>query len=220
MHTEYVSVREGILSLLAEGPSYGFALKTHFETATGGTWPLNVGQVYTTLDRLERDGLVVMEETDDQKLYRLTDAGHDELEDWWEAVPNDGPPPRDELLIKLLLALPHGKEHALAVLSRQRSALAQILHARRQAAITTGANHSGELGQSPATFAAALLDDAVLMRTEADLRWLDRCEARIAADLNDLTTTGGPEGGADPGHRADTNPPRPNRLGLMRRNRR
>ncbi|QGG93750.1 PadR family transcriptional regulator [Actinomarinicola tropica] len=198
-----MSVREGLLSLLEEGPSYGFQLKTRFEAATGGTWPLNVGQVYTTLDRLERDGLVTMDESDGQKLYRLTDAGRDELQTWWEEVPGDDPPPRDVLLIKLLLALPFGRDHALDVLSRQRTALVQVLQARRRAA--------AESASDPAhAFAAGLVADAVMMRTEADLRWLDRCEARIAAataaELLGTPPDAGP--GTDPHPSADPSAPR------------
>ena len=188
-----MSVREGLLSLLSDGPSYGFQLKTRFEAATGGTWPLNVGQVYTTLDRLERDGLVTVEESDGQKLYQLTSAGNAELDGWWEAVPGDDPPPRDDMLIKLLMALPFGRDHALDVLSRQRSALVQLLQVRRRAA--------GAVPDDASAFAAGLVTDAVLMRTEADLRWLDRCEARIAAaTAAELLGTGDPSG-------SDTDPP-------------
>ncbi|MGY6502568.1 MAG: PadR family transcriptional regulator [Acidimicrobiales bacterium] len=176
-----MSVRNGLLSLLGEGPTYGFQLKTQFEETTGGVWSLNVGQVYTTLDRLERDGLVTVREDDGQKIYRLTDAGEDELGAWWEAVPGDEPPPRDELLLKLLLALPHGRDHALDVLSRQRAALLELL-ARRSRPVDRSSSTAPVSG-----LAADLVADAVLMRAEADLRWLDRCESRIlAADVTDL----------------------------------
>jgi DNA-binding PadR family transcriptional regulator len=175
MHTAYVSVRDGLLSLLGEGPRYGFQLKTTFEETTGGVWSLNVGQVYTTLDRLERDGFVAHDAHDGQKIYRLTEAGRDELGAWWDATPGDEPPPRDELLLKILLALPHGHGHALAVLSDQRAALSDLLGRRPR---------PGGRSSRPAAIsglAADLVADAVLMRAEADLRWLDRCEARILA---------------------------------------
>lgn len=174
-----MSVRDGLMALLAEEATYGFQLKTRFEEATGGVWNLNIGQVYTTLERLERDGLVEVTELDDQKHYQLTDAGHDEVEAWWAAVPTDEPPPREELLFKVLLALDGGRDHALDVVSHQRTAIAHLL-ARRQRAI---ADHRRANGSAPpiATLAGELAADAVVMRTEADLRWLDRCEARILA---------------------------------------
>ena len=87
-----MAVREGLLALLREGPRYGYQLKTEFEAATGGVWTINVGQVYTTLERLDRDGLVMLDERDDQKLYSITLAGVDELGAWWEAVPTEDPP--------------------------------------------------------------------------------------------------------------------------------
>ena len=70
-----MAVREGLLALLNEGPRHGYQLKTEFEAATGGVWPLNVGQVYTTLDRLERDGLVGIAESGGQKVYSITSDG-------------------------------------------------------------------------------------------------------------------------------------------------
>src|SRR5688572_32576416 len=101
-----MAVREGLLVLLSDGPRHGYGLKSAFEQATGGVWPLNVGQVYTTLERLERDGLVEPAGSDDgQRSWRLTDDGRDELGEWWWAVPGEEPPPRDELVLKVLLAV-------------------------------------------------------------------------------------------------------------------
>ena len=72
-----MSVRQGLMALLAQEPMYGARLRAEFEARTGGTWPLNVGQVYTTLSRLERDGLVVASGGDDEGRieYSLTDSG-------------------------------------------------------------------------------------------------------------------------------------------------
>ena len=175
--TEYVywvimAVREGLLALLRDGPRLGYQLKVEFEHATGGVWPLNVGQVYTTLDRLERDGMVEVDEREGQKSYRLTVAGLDALGAWWEAIPLDDPPPRDELMLKILMAIDIGPEHALAVITRQRSALLALLQLRRRDRRT-----GPPIGEA---LAAALVDDALVVRAEADLRWLDLCEARIA----------------------------------------
>ena len=81
-----MAVREGLLALLNEGPSHGYQLKTAFEAATGGTWPLNVGQVYTTLDRLARDGFVDADDRDGQKRYAITAAGARSSASWWTTV--------------------------------------------------------------------------------------------------------------------------------------
>ncbi len=168
-----MAVREGLLALLVDGPRHGYQLKTEFESATGSVWPLNVGQVYTTLDRLERDGLVHVEAQDETKTYRLTAEGREALGDWWSAVPADEPPPRDELMLKVLMSIEVGHDHAVDVITRQRTALVSLLQRRR---------HDSRVADERPTVAAALVDDALVMRAEADLRWLDRCEARITKD--------------------------------------
>src|SRR5258706_12257861 len=101
-----MSVRHALLALLSEGPKYGLQLRQEFEARTGEVWPLNVGQVYTTLQRLERDGLV---ESDDatgdgpQKRYRITPSGEAELANWLRTPPDTSPPPPAELGIKILI---------------------------------------------------------------------------------------------------------------------
>ena len=177
-----MAVREGLLALLREGPRYGYQLKTEFEAATGGVWTINVGQVYTTLERLGRDGLVTLDERDDQKLYSITLAGVDELGAWWEAVPTEDPPPRDELMLKMLMAIELGPDHGLDVITKHRTALTSLLQRRRRAA--TGAASAASNGNGNGAgegLAAALVADALIVRAEADLRWLDLCEARLLA---------------------------------------
>src|ERR1700746_4047908 len=104
-----MSVRHALLALLSEGPKYGLQLRQEFEARTGEVWPLNVGQVYTTLQRLERDGLVVsdgmVEEDGPQKSFRVTPDGEEELDRWLRTPPDLSSPPRDELVIKVLIAL-------------------------------------------------------------------------------------------------------------------
>jgi DNA-binding PadR family transcriptional regulator len=75
-----MSVRHAMLALLSEGPKYGMQLRDEFEARTDEVWPLNVGQVYTTLQRLKRDGLIAAapgdggedDGTGTQKCYRIT----------------------------------------------------------------------------------------------------------------------------------------------------
>src|ERR1700751_3844970 len=103
-----MSVRHALLALLSEGPKYGLQLRQEFDARTGEVWPLNVGQVYTTLQRLERDGLVESDgsgEDSPQNRFRITDEGDEELARWLRTPPDLSSPPRDELVIKILVAL-------------------------------------------------------------------------------------------------------------------
>jgi DNA-binding PadR family transcriptional regulator len=194
-----VSVRQGLLALLDQADMYGYQLRGAFEAYTGGVWPLNVGQVYTTLERLERDGLVATADRDgegseggarrgrDHKTYVITRAGRDALREWFEATPGDEPPPRDELLAKVLLALSGGVEHALEVVTRQRTALTAGLQARRRALRGAPSSTARSHVEGLTALAPLLVTDALVARAEADLRWLDMCEARLAQ----LRTTAG-----------------------------
>lgn len=169
-----VAVREGLLVLLADGPRHGYGLKSSFERVTGGVWPLNVGQVYTTLERLERDGFVEAADADEgQRAWRLTERGRDEVGEWWWAVPGEEPPPRDELVLKVLLALSGDREHAMEVIGRQRDALLGLLAQRRRQA-------QARRRADADSVASGLVVDVLVLRAEADLRWLDLCEERMA----------------------------------------
>src|SRR5665213_170951 len=103
-----MSVRHALLALLSEGPKYGLQLRQEFEARTGDVWPLNIGQVYTTLQRLERDGLVESDDTGEdgpQKGFRITSDGEEELAAWLRIPPDLSSPPRDELVMKIVIAL-------------------------------------------------------------------------------------------------------------------
>src|SRR2546423_14072085 len=111
-----MSIRHALLALLSEGPKYGLQLRHEFEARTGEVWPLNVGQVYTTLQRLERDGLVESEDGDDdgpQRHFRITGAGGGELADWLRRPPGLAPPPPDEPGVKnpVAVGVPSGRGH-------------------------------------------------------------------------------------------------------------
>jgi DNA-binding PadR family transcriptional regulator len=168
-----MSVRYGLLALLDEAPSHGYQLKTAFERRTGGNWALNIGQVYTTIQRLERDGLVEsvgQTADDDRREYRITAAGRAELSDWFDNPVVAEAPARDELTIKVLLAVAAGDIDVSGLLQRQRRASVEQLQAytRRKAKADPGHD-----------VAFLILLDALIFRAEAEVRWLDACEARI-----------------------------------------
>lgn len=166
-----MSVRFGLLALLDEAPRHGYNLKTAFERRTGGSWLLNIGQVYTTIQRLERDGLVeAAGGEDDRREYRITPAGHAELAGWFDNPVVAEAPARDELTIKVLLAVAAGDVDVTALLQRQRRASIEQLQAytRRKAQADPERDVS-----------FLILLDALIFRTEAEVRWLDACDARI-----------------------------------------
>ena len=171
MEGQDLSVKHGLLALLAEAPRHGYQLKTDFEHRTGGSWALNIGQVYTTLQRLERDGLVELAGSDGERHdYRITNAGRDQLTEWFVSPVVPEGPPRDELTIKVLLAVAASDVDVTDLLQRQRTASIEQLQAytRRKAQA------------DPETEVAFLLMlDALIFRTEAEIRWLDASEARI-----------------------------------------
>jgi DNA-binding PadR family transcriptional regulator len=176
-----MSVRHGLLALLMTAPKYGYQLRSEFEAAAGGTWPLNIGQVYTTLQRLERDGLVrALQGTDDgQRPYEITDQGRDELSRWLLTPLPREVQGRSELALKISLAASVGAD-VPTVLQVQRRAtieLLQSLRASQGAQEQTGPPGPGTLdGHYPADVLAA---DALAFAAEAEVRWLDHAEATL-----------------------------------------
>ncbi|MEU4514543.1 PadR family transcriptional regulator [Nonomuraea wenchangensis] len=163
-----MSIRHGLLALLSTGSRHGYQLRVEFEASTGATWPLNIGQVYTTLSRLERDGLVEPGESDEQGrvVYTITAAGREELARWFSTPVVQSDRPRDELVIKLAMAVAAGRPDVAEVIHKQRTAtmraLQQLTTAKRAA--TDGA-------------AQRLVIDSMIFQAEAEQRWLDHCEA-------------------------------------------
>jgi len=166
-----MSVKHGLLALLERGSRYGYQLRTEFERTTGGTWPLNIGQVYTTLSRLERDGLVEATGADGQATYRITEAGRAAVADWFAGPVGRPAAVRDELAIKLALAVDSPAVDASRIVRVQRAATAQAV--RELVGLRSGADG--------ADLAWTLVLDALIFQAEAELRWLDQCEDRIAA---------------------------------------
>jgi DNA-binding PadR family transcriptional regulator len=161
------------LALLGERARHGYELKAAFEEVLGGTWPLNVGQVYTGLAKLEADGLVLgvvvaQELVPDKKVYSLTETGRKELERWLEE--EDEPPvrPRDEMFLKVLAQSLGGNGTVAEVVRRQRHGYMQAL-----------GRLTKQRSQLDLHDMTALLLDGAILRAEADLKWLDLCETRI-----------------------------------------
>ncbi len=170
-----MSVRHALLALLAEGPKYGLQLKSEFEDGTGEVWPLNVGQVYTTLQRLERDGLVESADpaggADDspQRNFRITVGGRHELDVWLRTPPDLSSPPRDELVIKVLVALRLPGVDTADLLQVHRRYLVGLMQQWTRLKESAEEDDMGLL----------LVVDAELFRLEAVVRWLDTADARI-----------------------------------------
>ena len=184
-----MSVRHSLLALLERGPMYGYGLKSEFEAATGQIWPLNVGQVYTTLARLERDGLVRAEvEVDGQKVYRLTGAGRAELDGWFLGAVNREAVPRQELALKLIFAVCSPSADVRQVIQTQRAATMRSLQELTRLKADGGA---GDV--VVAELAWTLTLDGLLFQGEAEIRWLDLCEARLAGAAPGSTAASAPE---------------------------
>ncbi|WP_104089880.1 PadR family transcriptional regulator [Arthrobacter sp. GMC3] len=182
-----MSIRHSLLALLQDEPRYGYQLRGEFEQRTGSTWPLNIGQVYTTLDRLERDALVEKDGDDGEGhvIYSITDAGRAEVMGWFAAPVAATNPPRNELAIKLALAMTLDGVDVAAVIQAQRTASMRLLQdytrQRRTAATNAGTGLSGTQATGDATDAAWLLVlDSLIFSTEAEVRWLDHCEGWMA----------------------------------------
>jgi DNA-binding PadR family transcriptional regulator len=168
-----MSVRQALLALLDEQPMYGAQLRAQFERRTGGTWPLNVGQVYQTLTRLERDGLVEAVGAPDEEgriAYRLTDAGRTAAATWWTTPVDRAEAPRDELVIKLAIAVTvPGVDVPRVVQTQRTQTLRQLQDLTRLKQQAT----------SREDLAWLLVLDNLVFAAEAEVRWLDHVEARL-----------------------------------------
>ncbi|HMG41994.1 MAG TPA: PadR family transcriptional regulator [Acidimicrobiales bacterium] len=170
-----MSIRQALLALLSEGPKYGFQLRQEFEARTGEAWPLNVGQVYTTLRRLERDGLVESDDAADaeaegpQKRFRVTGDGEAELTSWLRTPPDMSAPPRDELTIKVLVALHMPGVDVAGLVQTHRRYLVWLMQRHTRAKEGAG---DDDLGR-------ALAVDAELFRLDAVIRWLDTVDSHL-----------------------------------------
>ena len=167
-----MSVPMSLLAMLDERPMYGLEMKLEFDSRTGGIWPLNVGQVYTTVGRLERDELVrpLGESEEGQKLYEITEVGREALAAWFDRPSSTLTPARDELVLKLILAISkQGIDVPAVIQAERRAALEELQEYTRLKADVPAGDDLGWL----------ILIDSLIFKAEGRVRWLDACEARI-----------------------------------------
>ncbi|WP_102029030.1 PadR family transcriptional regulator [Salirhabdus sp. Marseille-P4669] len=160
-----MSVKHSLLALLYEKPRHGYELKTGFEELVQGMWPLNAGQVYTTLDRLERDEFVTSPGHDkkDRKLYTITNAGQEELWSWLEK-PVGRSLLKDEFYFKFLCASHVSYENKQTMIRNQKETMLKdvlhLTHLKKQMVIMDNKTMK-------------MLIEGALLHLEADLKWLD-----------------------------------------------
>lgn len=174
-----MSVRHALLALLSEGPKYGLQLRQEFEARTGEVWPLNVGQVYTTLQRLERDGLVESDDAGEagpQKGFRITADGSTELSAWLHTPPDMSSPPRDELVIKVLVALRLPGVDVRALVQTHRRHVVELMQQWTRVKEDAAEHDIG----------LALVVDAELFRLDSVIRWLDAADSRLVRASSDV----------------------------------
>ncbi len=162
-----MSLKYGVLGLLKAEPLHGYEVKNRFESMLGGTWEVNIGQIYTTLQRLERDGLVrpLGPRGDRGKLqYELSAEGRKALDEWL-AQPDSGPQQlHEEIYVKLLLATRIANGDLPGLLARQKRAYLQRLR---------DLNRLEERARRDGRIDLARLVRGALLHTEADLKWMD-----------------------------------------------
>ncbi len=171
-----MSVRQSLLAILDQGPCYGYQLRAEFDRRTGSTWPLNVGQIYNTLERLERDGLVERGDADEagHVYWEITEAGSAEVDGWLSSPVERGQGTRDELAIKLALAATLPGIDVAAVIATQRI-VARARHEALQRAAQEGSD-----SDRPEDLARTLLLDSQIVAADAELLWLDLLEQRLS----------------------------------------
>ncbi|MEU6062252.1 PadR family transcriptional regulator [Streptomyces sp. NPDC047097] len=167
-------MRLPLLALLARGPAHGYELKQDLEQLLGAAYPpTNVGQIYVTLGRLEKSGLIEGEEIaqesrPNKKIYRLTEAGQEALSAWFEETA-DEPRVRDEFFMKLALAPRTGLADQIALINRQRREYLTTM--RNLSKLAAAEDRDNRI--------AHLLIEGAMLHLQADLDWLERCQEEL-----------------------------------------
>ncbi len=191
-----MSIKHALLGILAERPRHGYDLKRAFEDKVGDFWSLNYGQIYTTLERLHKNGLVEYEDIEqsdkpDKKIYRVTKAGMEEFQEW-RVRPVKAEPRalRDELFLKIMFMDEEEYPGILSLIQSQQSVyMAHMMQlTNRKFEIEQSARRELEQAESEEErrrierekLIGVLLIDVALHHAEADIRWLRHCEAKIS----------------------------------------
>ncbi|MEU3186691.1 PadR family transcriptional regulator [Streptomyces sp. NPDC006923] len=167
-------MRLPLLALLAKGPAHGYELKQSLETLFGSAYPQpNVGQVYVTLTRLEKAGLIRGEAVEqssrpNKRIYELTEAGHEAVAAWFEQT-SDEPRVRDEFFMKLALAPLTGVADQIGLINKQRRHYLNLMRAMSRLAATEDRDNR----------VAQLLIEGAMLHLQADLDWLERCQEEM-----------------------------------------
>ena len=170
-----------LLGVLANGPAHGYDLKKAHDDRFPASRQLAYGQVYATLTRLQRDGLVETFETSqaggpERTVYAITDLGREELDHWLGTTEDPGPYAADELVRKTITAL-HVKADAEGFLRRQRA-----VHLAAMRDLTAHRHDADEVGTRVAI-------DHTLAHLDADLRWLEETRDRVLRTTTPTTTS-------------------------------
>ena len=166
-----MSIKFAILALLAERPRHGYQIKSEFDRRTNHSWPLNIGQVYTTLERLERDGLCVRgeENQEGRVIVTITEEGRRAVDQWFGNPVVQDTPPRNEIAIKLAIAASTKGRDVAGIVQAQRRVTVSALQQYRQVRRTIAEDD----------LAGQLILERMVFDAEAEIRWLDHCEARL-----------------------------------------
>jgi DNA-binding PadR family transcriptional regulator len=165
--------QEVVLAMLAKEPSHGYQLRARLREALGPLGDaMNAGQVYVTLTRLEKAGLLAVEtggaDQTDRKVYALTPTGQQRVAEWIAEV-SWPRPDLAEFHLKLVAAAWAGLADPLTIVDTQRRELLRRLRDVQRAAMA-----------EPDRSDAALLLEGIVLRLQADLRWLEACEKNWA----------------------------------------
>ena len=167
-------MRLPLLALLAKEPAHGYELKNLLEQTFGEAYPSpNIGQIYVTLQRLERDGLVSSQDVvqatrPNKRVYELTPAGRDALTTWIEE-PSDGPRVRDDFFMKLVLSPVAGATDRMALINRQRRHYLSLMRGLSRLAADNDRGNK----------ISRLLIEGAMLHLQADLDWLERCQEEL-----------------------------------------